>query len=103
MGLGFLMILFLLGMACRRLRTEMPVTGNCSAAISAACHYSVSPMPSASLVLLKRGEVPLRYSGMYIGSSYGSGYGSNYGNVECRCAFSPEQVSAPTAGVMYVN
>lgn len=35
---GSLMICILIGISCQRLQSDMPLSGSCSAAISAACH-----------------------------------------------------------------
>lgn len=71
----------------RRLRTGMPVAGNCSAAISAACHgIDAKAEPGAS-------ERPLQWGEVLVNDGNGT--------VVRRCAFSDQDVSTPVRGTVY--
>ena len=79
---GVAMVLFLLFSGSRRLRSNMPVAGSCSAAISAACH----PVPydkMAGLELLQWGVTSLE------------------GDEKGHCSFSSGEVDAAKRGAMY--
>jgi hypothetical protein len=52
---GSIMLAVLLGLSLRRLKTEMPLVGMCSAGISAACHPPKDDL-DAALGLVKWGE-----------------------------------------------
>lgn len=93
--MGVVMISFLLGLSFRRLKTGMPVAGNCSAAISAACH-----LPDG-LAMADTAERPLQWGEVPMGAGEQGGTDS-YAHVRLwRCAFSPEEVTTPVPGVAY--
>ncbi|KAK0609436.1 hypothetical protein B0T14DRAFT_441918, partial [Immersiella caudata] len=95
--LGVVMISFLLGLSFRQLKTGMPVAGSCSAAISAACHLPDSlATPDAAEKPLQWGEIHVRVASADNGHS-----DLNLSTVSRRCAFSPEDVTPPVAGVTY--
>jgi len=80
--LGVLMIVVLVIVAMTRFQTGMPVAGNCSAAISAACHGPVKGESGASEMKVQWGEVLIE--------------GAD-GSVRRRCAFSHGEMSKPFA------
>lgn len=84
--LGLVMIVVLLALSCTKFRTGMPVAGNCSAAISAACHGYAKPGSGAS-------ELPVRWGEVLVQGPDGK--------VRRRCAFSHEEVSEPVNGRVY--
>ncbi|KAK5654585.1 hypothetical protein OQA88_7214 [Cercophora sp. LCS_1] len=55
--LGLIMVFFLIGLSMKRFRTGIPVAANCSAAISAACHYTAGSSSGISLRPLQWGLV----------------------------------------------
>ena len=99
--LGVLMVLFLLALSFRRFKTGMPVAGNCSAAISAACHLPPSvAVPGTSQMPLQWGEVLVYHDVCIQGGHDGGRKGATMYPVR-RCAFSHEAVSTPVPGVTY--
>lgn len=84
--LGVLMVVFLLVLLSRRLKTGMPVAGSCSAAISAACHLLGEMVGAgASRRALQWGEV-MQLDGEMAGGGKGN-EGLVAGELR-RCAFS---------------
>jgi hypothetical protein len=79
---GVVMVLFLLVAGSRRLGSDMPVAGSCSAAISAACH----PMPYDKMASVE----PLQW-----------GFTSLEEDEKGHCSFSSGEVDAPRKGVLY--
>jgi hypothetical protein len=79
---GVAMVLFLLVLGSRRLGSDMPVAGSCSAAISAACH----PVPYDKMAAVE----PLQW-----------GVTNEEGDEKGHCSFSSGKVGAPRKGVLY--
>jgi hypothetical protein len=91
-GVGAVMVLFLLISGSRRLSSPMPVAGSCSAAISAACH----PVPYDETACLK----PLQW-GVVAGGKGGDGYEEDEEDEKSHCSFSSGEVHTPKRGAMY--
>ncbi|KAL2120318.1 hypothetical protein VTJ04DRAFT_4344 [Mycothermus thermophilus] len=65
MVLGAAMVVVLIGAACWPLRSNMPVAGSCSAAISAACHPPEPRDPDAWMKPLMWGETAVLIYGSF--------------------------------------
>ena len=92
MSLGLLMVLALVTTSARRFRTGMPVVGNCSAAISAACHL---PESSRRDIL----KLPLQWGEILVEDTKDAGVGKV--RPQRRCGFSSEAVRLPVPGIAY--
>jgi hypothetical protein len=84
--LAVAMVVVLVIVSMKRFVTGIPVAGNCSAAISAACHGVAKPASGASERPLMWGEVVVQGVDR---------------TVRRRCAFSSEEVMKPVEGRVY--
>ncbi|KAK0648169.1 hypothetical protein B0T16DRAFT_455664 [Cercophora newfieldiana] len=84
--LAVVMVIILIIISMTRFLTGMPVAGNCSAAISAACHGLAKPGSGASEKPVMWGEVVVHEVD---------------GTLKRRCAFTSEEVSKPVEGRIY--